>query len=234
VIAVPAPARGLRILVVDDEPAMVGVIGGILGQAGYRIIPAYDGREAVRRFREEDPDVILLDLAMADLDGAEVCRIIRREASTPIIVVTGESDGLISAELLDAGADDYVRKPFRAEELLARVRAVTRRRPLAALHGDWTVDRAGHAILWRGRPIQLSVIEFRLMGALIEAAGDLVETDALLGAAWPEVPRASVGRLKPHVVRVRNKLRAAGAPPIVAIRGVGYRLAVATEAVSEP
>src|SRR6266567_6013406 len=176
----------MKILVVDDDPSMVGVIGALLGQAGHQIVPAYDGHEAIRRFREDDPDVILLDLAIGKLDGAAVCREIRKEANLPIIVVTGESDGLISAELLDAGADDYVRKPFRGEELLARVRAVTRRRAGAAVRGGWTVDRAGHTVLWNDRPIQLTAIEFRLIAALIDQAGSLVETDGLMAATWPD------------------------------------------------
>jgi len=230
VVTMEAPARGLKILVVDDEPGMVGVIGALLGQAGHRIVPAYDGREALRRFREEDPDVVLLDLAMAGLDGAEVCREIRREATTPIIVVTGESDGLISAELLDAGADDYVRKPFRGEELLARVRAVTRRRAGAAARGGWTVDRAGHTVLWNDRPIQLTAIEFRLTAALIEQAGSLLETDGLMAATSPDAARRNSGWLKPHLSRLRAKLAAADAPSIVSVRGVGYRIATASEA----
>ena len=123
-----APVDGpLKILVADDEPAMVGVIGAILGGAGHRIIAAYDGREAIRRFEDEHPDLVLLDLAMPGIDGADVCRWIRAAGDTPIIVVSGESDLGVTVELLDAGADDYVRKPFRAAELLARTRSVVRR-----------------------------------------------------------------------------------------------------------
>ena len=103
-----AVARGepLKILVADDEPAMVGVIGAILGSAGHRIIAAYDGREAIRRFEEDRPDLVLLDLAMPGMDGADVCRRIRAAGDTPIIVVSGESDLGVTVELLDAGADD--------------------------------------------------------------------------------------------------------------------------------
>ena len=120
----PAPAK---ILVVDDEPAMVGALGALLGQAGHRIIAAYDGDEALRRFRDDEPDLVLLDLAMPGMDGATVCRRIREMSDTPVIVVSGERDRAATVELLDLGADDYVRKPFRADELLARVRAVSRR-----------------------------------------------------------------------------------------------------------
>ena len=106
---------------------MVGALGALLGQAGHRIIAAYDGDEALRRFRDDEPDLVLLDLAMPGMDGATVCKRIREVSDTPIIVVSGERDQAATVELLDLGADDYVRKPFRADELLARVRAVSRR-----------------------------------------------------------------------------------------------------------
>src|SRR5207249_8416628 len=131
------PDAATKVLVVDDEPAMVGVIGAILGQAGHRIIPAYDGTEALRRFKEEDPDLVLLDLAMPGLDGVVVCREIRAVSDAPIIVVSGESNLTVTVELLDAGADDYIRKPFRGEELLARSRAVLRRTRRAPAGGSW-------------------------------------------------------------------------------------------------
>ena len=121
------PDGSLKILVVDDEPAMVGALGALLGQAGHRIVAAYDGDEALRRFREDAPDLVLLDLAMPGLDGATVCQRIREMSDTPIVVVSGERDRAATVELLDLGADDYIRKPFRADELLARVRAVARR-----------------------------------------------------------------------------------------------------------
>src|SRR3954451_4317895 len=119
--------RALTLLVVDDEPAWVGALGAVLGKAGHRIVAAYDGEEALRRFRAEPVDVVLLDLAMPKLDGAEVVRIMRAESDTPIIVVSGERDRSVPAELLDLGADDYVRKGVPSTELLARIRAVVRR-----------------------------------------------------------------------------------------------------------
>ncbi len=106
---------------------MVGALGALLGQAGHRIIAAYDGDEALRRFRDDEPDLVLLDLAMPGMDGATVCKRIREVSDVPIIVVSGERDHAATVDLLDLGADDYVRKPFRADELLARVRAVSRR-----------------------------------------------------------------------------------------------------------
>ena len=227
------PATGsvepLKILVADDEPAMVGVIGAILGSAGHRIIAAYDGREAIRRFDEEHPDLVLLDLAMPGVDGADVCRRIRAAGDTPIIVVSGESDLGVTVELLDAGADDYVRKPFRAAELLARTRTVVRRRRRASARDGWLVDRSRHELSWQARPIALTVTEFRLVSRLVDRLGEVVDRRDLLAFAWPGVDRPDPLWLKPHMARLRSKLIAAGAPVPVPIRGVGYRLDDAVE-----
>ena len=214
----------LLILVVDDEPAMVGVIGAILGNAGHRIVAAYDGAEALRRFEAEDPDLVLLDLAMPGLDGADVCRRIRAVSETPIIVVSGESEPAVTVELLDAGADDYIRKPFRGEELLARARAVARRRRREPSRDGWTIDRSRHEARWWGAPIGLTVTEFRLVARLVDRIGEVVARRDLLAFAWPEVPDPDPLWLKPHMARLRAKLAGAGAPLPEAIRGVGYRI----------
>lgn len=233
-----APKPGtLKILVVDDEPAMVGALGALLGQAGHRIVAAYDGEEALQRFASDAPDLVLLDLAMPGLDGATVCARIRERSEVPIIVVSGERERQATIELLDLGADDYIRKPFRADELLARVRAVTRRAtlargtaelappPAAGLGPDaWELDLKRHEIRWRGAAIPATVTEFRLLAALIDRLGEVVPQDRLLDAGWPDVPDPDPLWLKPHLARLREKLVGAGAPIPVAIRGVGYIL----------
>ena len=216
--------QGPRILVVDDEPAMVGALSALLGQAGYRIVPAYDGREALARFRAEAPDLVLLDLAMPGLDGAAVCRAIREESGAPIIVVSGERDAGVTVELLDLGADDYIRKPFPGDELLARVRAVLRRHEAPHEAAGWTVDRRRHEIRFQGRLIELTPIEHRLLQRLIERIGEVVDQAELLAVGWPMERDPDPLWLKPHLARAREKLRLADAPPPVAVRGVGYRL----------
>ena len=223
-------AEPLKILVVDDEPAMVGALGALLGQAGHRIIAAYDGEEALRRFRDDEPDLVLLDLAMPGMDGATVCGRIREVSDTPIIVVSGERDRAATVELLDLGADDYVRKPFRADELLARVRAVSRR--ASGSRGDrgrgdpsgYELDRRRHEIRWQGTALPTTVTEFRLLQAMVERLGEVVPHEELLAAGWPDVPDPDPLWLKPHLARLREKLVNAGAPVPVAVRGVGYRL----------
>ncbi|MBA3308431.1 MAG: response regulator transcription factor, partial [Chloroflexi bacterium] len=176
----------LTILVVDDEPAMVGVMGALLGRAGHHIVAAYDGDEALRRFEADSPDLVLLDLSMPGRDGAEVCRAIRAQSATPIIVVTGERDGASLVDLLDLGADDYVSKPFRSDELLARIRAVTRRASVASGGSagsggsggsrvdEWQLDLRRHEIRWRGDVVEATIIEFRLLRVLIERLGEVV------------------------------------------------------------
>jgi DNA-binding response OmpR family regulator len=225
----------LTLLVVDDEPAWVGALGAVLGKAGHHIVAAYDGEEALRRFRSETVDVVLLDLAMPKLDGAEVVRIIRAESNTPIIVVSGEREKSVPAELLDLGADDYVRKGVPSNEMLARIRAVVRRAgaragttPSAggrAHPGGWDLDLRRHEIRWDDQLVPATAIEFRLLTALIENVGDLVAHADLLAAGWPDVRDPDPLWLKPHLARLREKLTAIGAPLPSAVRGVGYRLA---------
>lgn len=224
----------LKILVVDDEPAMVGALGALLGQAGHRIVAAYDGEEALRRFRTDAPDLVLLDLAMPGMDGATVVQRIREESETPIVIVSGERERTATAELLDLGADDYIRKPFRADELLARVRAVMRRTAArtappgaasAALAGSaWDLDLRRHEIRWRDAPVPATTIEFRLLRLLVERLGELVAHRDLLEAGWPDVPDPDPLWLKSHVARLRDKLISVGAPTPVAVRALGYRL----------
>jgi DNA-binding response OmpR family regulator len=224
----------LKILVVDDEPAMVGALGALLGQAGHRIVAAYDGEEALRRFRSDAPDLVLLDLAMPGMDGATVVQRIREESETPIVIVSGERERTATAELLDLGADDYIRKPFRADELLARVRAVMRRTasrtaaPGAAssalADSGWDLDLRRHEIRWHDVAVPATTIEFRLLRLLVERLGELVAHRDLLEAGWPDVPDPDPLWLKSHVARLRDKLISVGAPTPVAVRAVGYRL----------
>jgi two-component system response regulator RegX3 len=223
---------GLTILVVDDEPAWVGALGALLGKAGHRIVAAYDGDEALRRFHAERVDGVLLDLAMPGLDGAEVCRQMRAESDVPILIVSGERDRSVPAELLDLGADDFIRKGAPSAELLARIRAVVRRRGDAAARpatvtadaSGWTLDERRHEIRWQGTLVPATAIEFRLLALLIERLGELVPHGDLLAAGWPTEHDPDPLWLKPHLARVREKLRAIGAPSPTAVRSVGYRL----------
>lgn len=225
----------LRILVIDDEPAMIGAVAALVGSVGHRVSAAYDGHEALRRFDADRPDLVILDLAMPGLDGIAVCEEIRRRGSTPIIVLSGEGEEAAKVEALDAGADDYVTKPFGKDELLARIRAVNRRRSGApssgATSGTLRIDRRRHEA-WAGDALlPLTPIEFALLDVLLRAAGDLVSHEELLQAGWRGEPDPDPLWIKPHLARLRSKLRDADAPLPTPVRSLGYRLIVPQPAV---
>ncbi len=218
-----------RILVVDDEPAMVGMVTMLLGSEGYEVATAYDGETALRRVRDDSPDLVVLDMHLPRLSGDEVCRRIRAAGSTPVIMLTGRKEEEEKARLLDLGADDYVTKPFGKKELLARVRAVLRRatpRPAdeAVSAGGVAVDPARYQATANGHALQLTPIEFRLLERLVRRAGEVVTRDELLRAGWPDEREPDPEWLKPHLARLRSKLAEASAPLPRNVRGIGYRL----------
>src|SRR5689334_672823 len=187
--------RPLRILVVDDDPAMVGAITALVGTEGHQVITAYDGLTAVRRFREERPDIVLLDLAMPGPDGLTVAGRMRAEGDAPIVVVSGESSEEAKVRALGIGADDYLVKPFGRAELLARIGAVMRRAerggaaataaagPLVA--GNLTMDAGRHEGRVDDTVLNLTPIEYRLLELLVRAHGDVVPHLQLVRAGWP-------------------------------------------------
>jgi two-component system KDP operon response regulator KdpE len=228
-----SPERALRILVVDDDPAMVGAITALVGVEGHQVITAYDGLTAIKRFDEEQPDIVLLDLAMPGPDGFAVAGRIRASGAVPILVVSGESGEAAKVRALAIGADDYLTKPFGRGELLARINALVRRSEMAATSGggaitagDVVIETARHRAQVGRVVLDLTPTEFRLLDALARAGGDVVPHLRLARAGWPAEPDPDLLWLKPHLTRLRAKLVAAGGPSIVAVRGVGYRLAV--------
>ena len=235
-MTIPRAARPLRILVVDDDPAMVGAITALVGTEGHQVITAYDGLTAVRRYREERPDIVLLDLAMPGPDGFTVAGRIRAEGDAPIVVVSGESSEEAKVRALGIGADDYLVKPFGRAELLARIGAVMRRADRSAgpapagedggslTFGELTIEPGRHEARVGETRLDLTPIEYRLLEALVRAGGDLVPHLRLVRAGWPAEANPDQLWLKPHVARLRHKLEAAGGPSILALRGVGYRL----------
>ena len=227
--------RPLRILVVDDDPAMVGAITALVGTEGHQVITAYDGLTAVKRFREEHPDLVLLDLAMPGPDGFSVAGQMRAVGQAPILVVSGESGEAAKVRALGIGADDYLTKPFGKAELLARIAAIMRRVDRAgAGAGPAGPLEAGRLVLEPGRhearvgeqALSLTPTEFRLLEALVRARGDIVPHLQLARAGWPAETDPDLLWLKPHLARLRAKVEQAGGPRVVAVRGVGYRIVV--------
>ena len=214
---------------------MVGAITALVGTEGHQVITAYDGLTAVKRFREESPDIVLLDLAMPGPDGFTVAGQMRASGPAPILVVSGESAEEAKVRALGIGADDYLVKPFGKAELLARIAAVMRRvdraaggrrRPGPLTAGALVLEPARHEAHVGDEALVLTPTEYRLLEALVRAAGDIVPHHLLARAGWPAETDPDLLWLKPHLARLRAKVEAAGGPAIVAIRGVGYRIDV--------
>jgi two-component system, OmpR family, KDP operon response regulator KdpE len=196
-----------RILVIDDEAQITRVLRAALSAQGYDVRTANDPEEGLRLFRDWPPDLVITDLMMPTMSGVEVCRLIRTQGSTPVLVLSVREHERSKVEALDAGADDYVTKPFSIQELLARVRAHLRRAPertTAALEaGDFVIDARAHSILVQGKPVHLTPKEFDLLLHLARNAGKVMTHRALLTAVWgaqsahqPEYLRVFVGQLR--------------------------------------
>lgn len=196
-----------RILVIDDEPQITRVLRTSLSAQRYDVRTANDPEEGLRIFAEWDPDLVITDLMMPGISGVEVCRAIRARGATPILVLSVREHERSKVEALDAGADDYVTKPFGIQELLARVRAHLRRAPeraAAAIQaGDFRIDADAHTVSVQGKSIHLTPKEFDLLLHLAQHAGKVLTHRALLTAVWgaqsahqPEYLRVFVGQLR--------------------------------------
>jgi two-component system KDP operon response regulator KdpE len=196
-----------RILVIDDEAQITRVLRAALSAQGYDVRAANDPDEGLRVFRDWSPDLVITDLMMPTMSGVEVCRMIRTRSTTPVLVLSVREHERSKVEALDAGADDYVTKPFSIQELLARVRAHLRRAPertTAALEaGDFVIDTQAHTVTVQGKPIHLTPKEFDLLLHLARNAGKVMTHRALLTVVWgaqsahqPEYLRVFVGQLR--------------------------------------
>ena len=196
-----------RILIIDDEPQITRVLRAALLAQGYDIRTANDPEEGLQVFRDWPPDLVITDLMMPGMNGVDVCRAIRSNGKTPILVLSVREHERSKVEALDAGADDYVTKPFNIQELLARVRAHLRRAPertsTAIEAGDFVIDANAHSITVQGKPVHLTPKEFDLLLHLARHAGKVITHRALLTAVWgaqsahqPEYLRVFVGQLR--------------------------------------
>ncbi|WP_447924876.1 MtrAB system response regulator MtrA [Georgenia muralis] len=218
-----------RLLVVDDDTALAEMIGIVLEAEGFDVVFCADGAQAPDIFRAEQPDLVLLDLMLPGLDGIAVCRIIRAESDVPIVMLTARSDTLDVVTGLEAGADDYVAKPFKPKELVARVRARLRRQedpePERLRIGDLELDVAGHEVTRDGVPISLTPLEFDLIVALARKPWQVFSREVLLEQVWGYRHAADTRLVNVHVQRLRAKVEKDPEHPevIVTVRGVGYR-----------
>ena len=225
----------MKILIADDDPQILRALRIILGAKGYRVITAANGAEAVSAAVDEQPDMFLLDLGMPQLDGIEVIQGIRGWSQAPILVVSGRTGAADKVQALDTGADDYITKTFAIDELLARIRALTRRIPqektVAVVRlGDVTVDLATHsvtrAVAGGVKQIRLTPTEWQVMEVLLRNAGKLVTRQTLLTHVWGTEHVQDSGYLRLYISQLRKKLEADPANPrhILTEQGMGYRL----------
>ena len=234
------PDRDL-ILVVDDEYAIVRALTAALEARGYDVVAARTGAEALDRAAATAPAVIVLDLGLPDLDGLEVCRRIREWSEVPIVVLTAEGADTVKVAALDAGADDYVTKPFSMPELQARLRVALRHRRRgsaldepARLHvGQLEVDLAHHRVVVTGEEIELTPKEFAFLALLARHPGRVLTQRMILQEVWGPEYGTETQYLRVYASQLRKKLAGRPAPALVTEPGVGYRLVDADEAPAE-
>jgi two-component system phosphate regulon response regulator PhoB len=222
-----------RILVVDDEPEAVELVQFNLEQAGFSVLTAADGAEAIRKARSGMPNLMVLDLMLPEIDGIEVCKLLRRDPATaaiPIIMLTAKAAEIDRVLGLELGADDYITKPFSPRELILRIRKILQRGAPAedadrVLHlGDLTIDESRHLVSWKGKSIELTATEFKLLTVLAQRRGRVQSREQLLRDVWEYNSLVDSRTVDTHMRRLREKLGPA-AKQLDTIRGVGYRFA---------
>lgn len=235
----------MKVLIADDDPQLVRALRITLAAHGYEVVAAADGAAAIAVAAQTHPDIVLLDLGMPRLDGVRVIEALRGWTTAPIIVVSGRTGSADKVEALDAGADDYVTKPFQIDELLARLRALSRRSATASgdpvvAFGDVVVDLAAKSITRGGARVHVTPTEWRMLEFLARNPGALVTRQTLLKEIWASENVSDSGYLRLYMSQLRKKLEADPAHPVHLLTesGMGYRLAIEPEAtraaVNEP
>jgi two-component system response regulator MtrA len=218
-----------RVLVVDDDTALAEMLGIVLRGEGFDPVHCADGESAIAVFRESRPDLVLLDVMLPGLDGIEVCRRIRAESGVPIVMLTAKTDTVDVVVGLESGADDYVVKPFKPKELVARVRARLRGSadvgPERLQIGDLVIDVAGHTVCRDDQSISLTPLEFELLVALARKPWQVFSREVLLEQVWGYRHAGDTRLVNVHVQRLRSKVERDPERPevVVTVRGVGYK-----------
>ncbi len=221
-----------RVLVVDDDPALSEMLGIVLRGEGFEVVFCDDGDRALSTFRDSRPDVVLLDLMLPGKDGIEVCRLLRAESGVPIVMLTAKTDTVDVVVGLESGADDYVLKPFKPKELVARLRARMRRTdepgPEVLEIADVVIDVPGHTVRRGDEMLSLTPLEFDLLVALARRPWQVFTREVLLEQVWGYRHAADTRLVNVHVQRLRAKVeRDPDAPQVVVtVRGVGYKAGV--------
>jgi len=237
----------VSVLVAEDEESFVDALVIGLGREGFDVSIARDGPEALQLFDSLDPDLVLLDIMLPKMSGVDVCRAIRARSQVPIIMVTAKGTEIDTVVGLEVGADDYVTKPYRLRELVARMRAVLRRSPgsdAAASRAGGTVDSGGvlevgtvrldpdrHRVFVRDEEVHLRRKEFELLALLIENAGRVLTRDTLIDRVWGTDYVGDTKTLDVHIKRLRSHVEVDSSAPtiITTVRGVGYRFEISAD-----
>jgi len=238
----PNDARPLSVLLAEDEESFVDALVVGLGHEGFKVTVARDGVEAIQLFEEIGPDMVLLDMMLPKMSGIDVCRSIRARSQVPIIMVTAKGAEIDTVVALEVGADDYVTKPYRLRELVARMRAVMRRTPAQGAAGagtEWTdgvdeasveagdvrVDLDQRRVFVRSEEVHLRRKEFELLRLLVDNAGRVLTRDVLIDRVWGTDYIGDTKTLDVHIKRLRSRIEADPSNPVLitTVRGVGYR-----------
>jgi two-component system, OmpR family, response regulator len=223
-----------RILLVDDELSVQKLLAYPLRKEGYDVIPALDGREALDRLREDNFDLVVLDVMLPRMDGFDVCRAIRSRSTVPIIMLTAKTEETDKVLGLELGADDYITKPFSVREFRSRVKAVLRRAALAQPEaqfeapieaGELSIDFERRSVVVRGESVRLTYVEFEILAALARAPGRVFSRTMLLERVWGDAAYRDPRTIDVHIRHLREKLEEESKTPelILTVRGVGYR-----------
>lgn len=218
-----------KILVVDDDPAISEMLTIVLEAEGFDTVAVTDGAVAVDVFHREDPDLVLLDLMLPGMNGIDICRLIRQESSVPIVMLTAKTDTVDVVLGLESGADDYVNKPFKPKELVARIRARLRRTDTDSsetiLIGGLSIDVPGHTVRRGDEEIQLTPLEFDLLHELASKPGQVFTREELLQKVWGYRNASDTRLVNVHVQRLRAKIEKDPENPhiVLTVRGVGYK-----------
>jgi two-component system phosphate regulon response regulator PhoB len=228
----PSKPSRKTVLVADDEPDVLNLVAMNLQRAGFDILKAADGEQALQLARDEEPDLVILDLMMPALSGLEVAKLLKQSPGTariPVLMLTAKSDEVDRIVGFELGADDYVTKPFSPRELVLRVQSVLRRidsapdSPDALAVGPIEVDRVRHEVRIEGKPLEFTATEFKLLTVLMERCGRLQSREKLLNDVWGYESAIDTRTVDTHIRRLREKLGVA-AELVETVRGFGYRM----------
>ncbi len=227
-----------KILVVDDDAHIREVITFSLTRANFDVIEAQDGKQALVQFKSQKPDLIILDIGMPELEGTDVCKIIRHESQVPLIFLSARDEEIDRILGLELGADDYITKPFSSRELVARVKTILRRANITQSdsascseinHGLLFINSDTREVKWNDTPLELTATEFQMLITMAKRPGHVFSRELLMDGSYSHNISVSDRTIDSHLRRIRNKFKGAGGEPIDTVHGVGYRINICKE-----